>query len=80
MRRAFPAGCVQLVLIQSDSGGLESRLGTLVEEVNSLRALIAEKDTLISKLRVEVRESSEKASKSSTLVRSRTNAHTIEHI
>ena len=52
----------------SDSGEWGSRIATLNDEVNSLRTVIAEKDTLISKLRKEIHESSEKTSKYSTLV------------
>ena len=60
---------MQLVLIQSNSGNYEARITTMTDEINALRAMISEKETIISKMRIEIRETNEKSQKSASFVR-----------
>ena len=58
----------KLLIIREQSGSFEYRIQSLTEEVNALRAALNEREQIISKLRIEIRESGEKVQKVSALV------------
>lgn len=53
----------QLIIIRQQSGGFEFRIKSLTEEVNALRAALTERENTISKLRIDISQSSEQLSK-----------------
>lgn len=56
--------CVQLIVVRQESSGYEFRVKSLNEELTSLRAALQERESTISKLRIEVHESTDRASQS----------------
>lgn len=59
---------LQLIIFKEDSSSFEYRIQSLTEEVETLRKSVVEKDTTISKLRIEMRESADKMSRISSFV------------
>lgn len=47
---------LKLLIIREQSGSFELRIKSLTEEVNALRAALAEREEIISKMRVEVHQ------------------------
>ena len=59
---------LQLLIIREQSGSLEYRVKSLVEEVNTLRLALTERENIISKLRIDIQSSSESVQKVSKYV------------
>lgn len=52
-----------MLVITSESSGYENRIAALNEEIKQLRAQLAEKEGIVSRLRVEIVETSERQQK-----------------
>ena len=55
---------MQLILIHQESGGYEFRVKSLTEELIALKASLQDRESTIAKLRIEVHESTDRASQS----------------
>ena len=54
--------------MRQESGGNELRIKSLTEELNALRAALAERESIISQIRSELSESSMKIQKATSMV------------
>ena len=59
---------LQLVIIRQESSGNEFRIKSLTDELSAMRAALNDREATLSKLRIEMRESTEKLSKAASLV------------
>ena len=54
--------------MRQESGGYEFRIKSLTQEINALRAALVERESTISKLRVEFSDLSAKIQQAATMV------------